>query len=106
MDAPFEISWELEGDFVDMTQANRGRSATKAGMNAAIVITNTAPTILAGATLPQITFTMPSARFNPSTPNIGGPEGLTIALSGIAENTTGGTNDALSCAYRTTDATV
>jgi hypothetical protein len=99
-----QIEWSLEGDFVDLTQRNRFTAATQAARQAAIVITNNAPTILAGATLPQFVLTMPAASFDDADVNVSGTDPLKIALSGMAFNSAG-TNDALSLTYKTTDAT-
>lgn len=98
-----EYTWNATVDFADLTQYNRVVSATRAGSLAQIVATFDGPVAHGGTTLPRLTVTIPAARFDEGTPNVSGPEGLTLDLGGIA--TFDGTNSPVSIAYRTTDAT-
>lgn len=95
--------WSCTADFVDLTQFNRVRSATRLGALGAIVATFDGPVVHAGATLPRFTVTIPAARFDTGTPSISGPEGIQLDLSGVA--TWDGTNSPVSLAYRTSDVT-
>jgi hypothetical protein len=92
-------------EFSDMLHYNRFSSATQAGRSTAVTISWTAPTLAGASTYPSITFTMPSVAFDEAEPTVAGPELLRADLVGMAENSTGGTQDALSIAYVTTDAT-
>jgi hypothetical protein len=48
---------------------------------------------------------MPAVAFDEAEPTVTGAGLLQASLMGVAENTAGGTNDALSIAYVTTDST-
>lgn len=97
------IDWDMEVEFTDLTQYNRVAASTIANRIAAIVLTAQGAVALAGATVPQLTLTLPAARFDSGLPTISGDEGLMQSLSGIALDD--GTNQPISVAYRTPDAT-
>lgn len=98
------IEWSGDVEFTDLTQYNRVASATVAGRHAAIILTCPAVAPIAGATVPQFTLTLPSARFDKGLPTVSGEEPLMQTISGIA--TDDGTNPPVTITYRTTDATV
>jgi hypothetical protein len=96
--------WSCTVDFVNLTQFDLFRSATRAGALAAISATFDGPVAHGGTTLPRMTVTIPAARIDdPGGPSISGPEGLKLDLSGIAMYD--GSASPVSLAYRTTDAT-
>ena|SRR5688500_12911218 len=97
------ITFSLTADWDSMAQYNRYVSATAAGTLAQIVLTWQGPTLIGTASYPTFTVTIPAARFDGSTPNVGGPDLLEQSLSGRA--LFDGTNSAITVAYGTADAT-
>jgi hypothetical protein len=96
----FEVS--LEGDFRNLDQYNRFKSATAAGQLAAVVATFTGPIAHGGTTLPQLVVTLPAVRFANVTNPISGPETITESITGeVVDN---GTDQPVTITYRTTDA--
>lgn len=96
--------WGCSVDFDSLVQFDRFRSQTRVGALASIVATFVGPVAHGGTTLPQLTVTIPAARFDATGgPAISGPEALKLDLSGIA--TFDGTNSPVTLAYRTTDIT-
>lgn len=79
-----DVQWELEGDFIDLTQRNRFASNVSTGTFATIVATFTGQVANASGTFPSIRFFLPSARFDGDDPNITGPDPLHYKVSGIA----------------------
>lgn len=79
-----EFGWSASMDFSDLTQYNRFTDAVAANNEAAIVATYQGPIAHAGTTLPSVVVTIPAARFDAGDVNVGGPEALTIGISGIA----------------------
>lgn len=98
-----EFTWSLGTDFTDLTQYNRFRDAVNTNNEAAVVATYQGPVAHAGTTLPSLVTTIPAARFDAADVNIGGPDALTIALSGIA--TDNASASPVSIAFTSTDVT-
>jgi len=99
-----KIEWSAECEFSDMTQVNRVLSASRTGMITPIVATFTGPEIHGGATLPQLTLTLPAARVDDGLPEVKGTDPLLLSLSGIATDD-GTATTACQITYRTTDST-
>lgn len=97
------MTWSIGMDFTDLTQYNRFRDAINTNNEAAIVATYQGPVAHAGATLPSVVVTIPAARFDVADVNIGGPDALTIALSGVA--TDNASASPVTIAYTTNDTT-
>ena len=98
------IAFSIGLDFVDLTQYNRVVSATRAGMQSAVVLTVTGPTLLGATTYPSVTFTMPQAEFGDvQGVNAGGDDPIKMTLTG--EATYDGTNSPLTIAYVSGDTT-
>lgn len=98
-----DITWEVGCDFDSLTQRNRFTAAAAASTYAAIVATFDGPIAHGGATVPRLEITIPAARFDAASMNIGGPEPLTQSLSGMALDN--GTDSPITITYRSTDAT-
>ena len=106
MDASWRnIDVTIESEFQSLTQYNRYAAATAAGTLAAVVATWTGPTLAGASTFPSLTVTMPACRFDGKTPVINGVGLLDQPLKAAVLNTAGGTNDAITLAYVTTDST-
>lgn len=100
-DRAFTVS--LEAEYKDLTQYNRYKSATAAGMLGAIVATFTGPVAHGGATFPQIVVTVPAGRFDSVSQPISGPEKITQSISAMAMDN--GSDQPVTITYRTVDAT-
>jgi hypothetical protein len=98
-----DIGFSLTADWESMAQYSRYVSTTAAGALAQIVLTWQGPTLIGTASYPTFTVTIPAARFDGSTPNVGGPDLLTQSLTGKA--LFDGTNSAITVAVGTADAT-
>jgi hypothetical protein len=98
-----QIAWQLAADFDDLTQYDRYRSATAAGALAKIEMIWTAPTLIGTSSLPVLKVTIDEARFDEAAVNIGGPENLTQALSGVGMYD--GSTSAVTIEYTSADAT-
>lgn len=98
-----EITFSGDLEFTSNAQYDRYVSATAAGSQAALVWTCTGPIIHAGATLPSIVFTIPSARIDNVDISTSGSENHMQTMSGVARYD--GTNSPISIAYTTNDAT-
>ncbi len=98
------IEWSISCDFSNLTQYNRAVSATRAGMLAPIVISCLGPVAHGGTTLPRLQLSIPAARFDDAATNVGGPEALTLDLSGVG--LWDGTNSPLTILYRTSDTAI
>lgn len=98
-----DIGFELSADWESLAQYSRYVSTTAAGALAQIVLTWQGPTLIAGSSYPLVTVTIPAARFDGSTPNVGGPDLLTQTLTGKALSN--GTDSAITVALGTADAT-
>lgn len=96
---------KIAAEFADLTHYNRFASTTASGRAAATTVSWRGPTLAGVSTYPSITFTMPAVAFDEAEPVVSGPELLRADLVGVAENSTGGTQDALSIAYATVDST-
>lgn len=96
-----EYAWSATMDFVDLVQYNRFRDALASNTLAQIVATFNGPFFHAGTTLPSVVITIPAARFDGETPTIGGPNELSINISGVALDN--GTNSPVTIAFTSTD---
>jgi hypothetical protein len=97
------ISFSIDAEFENLTQYNRYASATAAGAQAAVELRFRAPTLIGATTFPELRVSIPVARFDGATPNVGGPDLLTQSLSGRA--LFDGTNSAVTVTYVSTDIT-
>lgn len=97
-----EYTVSMEAEYTNMTQYDRFKAATAAGMLASIVATFNGPIPHAGTTLPQIVVTVPAARFDEVSVPISGPEKITQSISATALDN--GTDSPVTITYRTTDA--
>lgn len=100
-----DIQWSAMIEFTDMTAYNRYISTTAAGTMASLVALWTAPTLITGAaaTFPSLQITLPNARTDTETPTVGGPQLLTMKLSGPALDTNSTAEDAITAVYVTGD---
>jgi len=96
-------SWEAVAEHTALTNFDRYRSATRVGALAAIVATFNGPIAHGGTTLPQLTVTLPLARFDVCKFDIEGPAGLMDTMSGVALSDTG---SPITITYRTTDSAI
>ena len=95
-------SWSADLEHTSLANYDRYRSATRVGALAAIVATFNGPIAHAGTTLPQVTVTLPLARFDACKFDIEGPAGLMDSLSGVALSDTG---SPMTVTFRSTDIT-
>lgn len=100
--SPREYTWSATMDFADLVQYDRFRAALATGTLAQIIATFQGPVAHAGATLPSLVVTMPAARFDAADVNVGGPEELSIDISGVALDN--GALSPITLAYTSTDA--
>ena len=98
-----EIEFELSGEFEDLTQYNRVKSATAAGALASVTLTWTGLAV-AGGGIPTFKVTLPAARFDTGAPNVDGRDLIGLTLGGKA--TFDGTLPAITVEYTTPDTTV
>lgn len=99
-----EVTWEIEGDYVDSTHRDRVASAVASSNIASIVATFRGQIANASSSYPSLLVLLPAARFDEGTPNITGPEPLHYKLSGkglIAADLSG----PIALEYATSDAT-
>lgn len=96
-------TWALSGDFSDMNQLARVKSATAAGAVATIVATWQGPTLIAGSSFPQVVVTLNAARFDEGYPAVNGPNPLSQQLKGKWLDDTAGVP--ITFDYQTLDAT-
>ena len=94
-------TWSAQMDFSSLTEYNRFRDALATNSIAQIIATFQGPVAHAGATLPSVVITIPAAEFDAADVNIGGPQELTIGISGVALSN--GTNSPVTIAATTTD---
>jgi hypothetical protein len=87
-----------------LTQYNRAVSTTMATRSPQIIVTCTAPVVLAGmSTAPQLTFTLPLARIDGRiVPPVSGRDGLIQSLSGVGLRDA--SNKAITIVYKSNDA--
>lgn len=97
------IEWEIEPDWASLTYYNLLAATAITGRVKSIVATFPGSVALAGTTVPQLTVTLPAARFDKGFPPVSGEEPLAQPLSGVALYDL--TNPPISIAYRTNDST-
>ena len=100
-----DIRYSAQVEFENMTLYNRYLSATAAGTMAQLIATWTGPTLVGASTAASLKITLPNARHDGETPNVQGPQLLTLNLQGPALNTNGGSDDAITLVYATADST-
>lgn len=100
--ALWSYTWECDVEHSSLVNYDRFRSATRVGALASILATFNAPVPHGGTTLPQLTVSLPLARFDACKFDIDGPAGLMDSLSGVALSDTG---SPVTITYRTTDST-
>lgn len=98
-----QISTTFQADWTDLTQYNRFKSATRAGMFAQIIATFDGPIAHGGTTVPRLEVTLPACRFDDVQADIDGPGELTQDVT--AKVMWDGTNSPVTITYRTTDVT-
>ena len=97
------LEFELSGEFEDLTQYNRVKSATAAGALASVTLTWTGLAVGAGG-IPTFKVTLPAARFDTGAPSVDGRDLVDISLGGKA--LFDGTLPAITVEYTTPDTTV
>ena len=97
------IGTTFQADWVDLTQYNRFKSSTRAGMFAEVKATFNGPIAHGGTTLPQLEITLPACRFDDVQADIDGPAALMQDIT--CKVMYDGTNSPVTITYRTTDAT-
>jgi hypothetical protein len=96
------ITFSITCDFVDLTHYNRVVATTTSGMQAATVLTVTAPTLIGVSAYPVVTFTLPQAEFDDADGvTVSSDEPIRMTLTG--EATFDGTNSPLTITYKSTD---
>jgi hypothetical protein len=98
-----EVTWSASADFDSLAQRTRAAATTRAGALAAIVATWNGPTLLGTTLYPQVSVSIPAARFDEWQAANEGPEGISQALSGVGLYD--GTNSAVSVTYKSSDTT-
>lgn len=99
-----KVEWSLKADWDALTQRARVISATRAGALASIVLKWTAPTLIGTTAYPEVTVTIPSARFDEIEIDGSGTDPMTQELSGVGLTPTAG-GAPITIAVKTTDAT-
>lgn len=98
-----EISFSLSADFESLTQRNRAAATSASGAVAAISAVWNGPTLLGDTIYPQVTVSIPAARFDTWEAAATGPEAITQTLSGVAR--WNGSDSAISVVYKSADST-
>lgn len=98
------LTWEGKIDWDDLTHQNKYRAATAAGAIGTILATFNGPVAHGGSTLPQLTISLPAARWDKAGAMVKGAEGLTQQVGGPGLQPTSGA-EPITITYRTIDAT-
>jgi len=98
-----KVDVELGLDFDSLTHQDRVLSATASGAQAAVVLTCAGIGTIGTTLKPTVTITLPVVMFDGDTPTVGGPDVVEQTLKGVG--LFDGTNQAISIAYKTLDAT-
>lgn len=98
-----KVEVELGLDFDSVTHQDRVLSATASGAQAAVVLTCAGVGTIGTTLKPTVTITLPVVMFDGDTPTVGGPDVVEQTLKGMG--LFDGTNQAISIAYKTLDAT-
>lgn len=96
-----EVEFSLACDFDALTHRDRAHATTRAGALAAIVATWNGPTLLGTTLYPQVSVTIPAARFDSWEGAVAGDEGISQALSGVG--TWDGTNSPVTVVVKSAD---
>ena len=99
-----ELTVEFECDFDAWTEFNKSVATTAAGTQSAMVFTVNGPSVIGtSGTYPGVTITLPAVDITEADANVSGGEMLTQTVSGMVLDN--GTDEPISFAYRTSDAT-
>ena len=98
-----EGTFSINSDFDSMTQRNRAHATTRSAALAAITATWNGPTLLGTSLYPQVSVTIPAARFDEWTGATEGPEAISQELAGVVRYD--GSNSPITIAIKSADAT-
>jgi len=99
-----QVTWSCDAEFDSTTHYDKFRSATMAGMYAAVTMQWTALGLIGATSVPTVLVTLPKARFDAAEGiNVAGTGRIRVKYSGPAHFD--GTNSAVTVAYTTADAT-
>lgn len=98
------VEWSFEADFADLSDYNRFAGTNIDDRIGAIDFAITGIAALGGTTLPQLTVSLPAARWDAGPPTVSGYDPLIYSASGIALDND--SDEPITITYRTTDAAV